>query len=235
MYYLRKLLDSTQGWLEKQFPDWAHRRHLQKWDRQWNNPEFKPFWKTDQPQKELMEAIATGWFSKAEKIIDVGCGNGEVSRWLADQGFRVLGVDYSSSAIENCRRLSSGQVNAPVFEVADLCSPSLRLEAAGSLIDRGCFHRIADNFLPIFARNIAQATKEGGHFLLLSGTFQRSDFAHYRGARTEEQLGDHVEKVFGEYFAIDRAESAVINATQGEDAMPAVAFWMVRKREGSRR
>ncbi len=231
MYSLREFLGRTQGWLETRFPEWAHRRHLQKWDRQWTDPEFNPFWKTERPQKEFIEAIDSGWFSKTERIIDLGCGNGEVSRWLADQGFAVLGVDYSSVAVENCRRLSAAQPNAPTFAVADLCDPDLQLEPAGSLIDRGCLHRIADKLWPVVAKNIARATIQGGHFLLLAGTFQRSDFAHYRGARTEEQLKAHVERVFGSYFAIDRAESAVFNATEGEDAMPAVAFWMVRKRE----
>lgn len=233
MYHLRKLIDWSQGWTERQFPDWTHRRHLQKWDRQWNNPKFSPFWKTDEPQKEILEAIATGWFSKTQRTIDVGCGNGEVSRWLANHGFSVLGIDYSAAAIENCRRLSVGQPNAPAFQVADLCLPGLQVEAAGNLIDRGCFHRIADNFLAVFAKNIARATVGGGHFLLLSGTFQRSDFAHYRGARSEEQLRDHVERIFGAYFTIERAESAVINATKGEDAMPSVAFWMSRKSDAA--
>lgn len=213
--YLRKLLNRAEGWVEAGFPNWAHQRHLRKWDRQWKNPQFSPFWKTEQPQKELVEAVATGWFSKEQRVVDVGCGNGEVSRWLADRGFSVLGIDYSTSAIENCRGLSTGQANRPDFEVVDLCQPDRNLEPAGGLIDRGCFHRIADNSLPSFARNLADAVMKGGHFLLLCGTFQRSGFAHYRRARSEEQLKEHVRQVFGQYFTIDRAEAAVINAAKG--------------------
>lgn len=229
MYRLRKFLDWTGGWLERQFPDWAHRRHLRKWDRQWKNPEFNPFWKTDKPQREFLEAINSGWFAQTERIIDLGCGNGEVSRWLAEKGFKVLGVDYSRAAVENCRRLSATQPNAPAFEVADLCDPDLHLEPAHGLIDRGCFHRIPEKFLPVFAENVARATIPGGHFLLLSGTFQRADFSHYRGARSEEQLKDHVERLFGTYFTIERAESASINAGEGKESMPAMAFWMTRE------
>ena len=229
MYHLRKCVDRIQGWLERQFPDWAHRRNIRKWDRQWNNPAFNPFWKTDHPQREFLEATDSGWFARSELIIDLGCGNGEVSRWLADKGFKVLGVDYSRAAVENCRRLSAAQRNAPIFALADLCDPDLQLKPAGSLIDRGCFHRIPDKFLPVFAKNVARATIPGGHFLLLSGTFQRADFSHYRGARSEEQLKGHVGRLFETYFAIDRAEPASINAGEGKESMPAVAFWMTRK------
>jgi SAM-dependent methyltransferase len=230
---LRKLANRLQGWIEQRFPNWAHRRHRHKWERQWANPEFSPFWKTDQPQRELVEAIASGWFSKNQRVVDVGCGNGEVSRWLAGQGYPVLGIDYSAAAIENCRRFSAGQANAPTFEVTDLCSPDLRLEPAASLVDRGCCHRIAESFLPVFAQNIARATIAGGHFLLLHGTFQQTRFLHYRGARSERELRDHVETVFGNDFTIERAEPAVINAIDDQEAMPAVAFWMVRKSEST--
>jgi len=225
----RRLAGQVQGWIEQLFPNWAHRRRRGRWEHKWGNPEYDPFWKTDQPQKELVEAINSDWFPKNQCIIDVGCGGGEISRWLAGYGFRVLGVDYSAAAIERCRRLSAGQPNAPMFEVADLCREDLQLAPVFSLIDRGCFHRILENFRPIFAQNIARATVEGGHFLLLAGTFQHSRFSNYHGVRSERELREHVGEIFGSYFTIKRAEPALINATEGEETMPAIAFWMVRK------
>jgi len=227
---MRKLASRLQGWVEGLFPNWAHRRHQRHWERQWVNPEFSPFWKTDQPQKEIVDAIESGWFPKDKLIIDIGCGNGEVSRWLANQGLPVLGVDFSAAAIENCRRLSAGQPNAPAFEVADLCQEELRLEQAFSLVDRGCFHRIVKNLRPIFAKNIARLTTDGGHFLLLAATFQDNRVVNYSGVRSEPELREHVQGIFGNYFNIERDEPATINAAQGEEAMPALAFWMTRRR-----
>jgi 2-heptyl-1-hydroxyquinolin-4(1H)-one methyltransferase len=229
----RTLASRLQGWLERRFPNWMHRRHRHRWERQWLNPEFSPFWKTDQPQKELVEAIGSGWFPKNQRIIDVGCGNGQVSRWLASQGFSVLGLDYSAAAIENCRRLSTEYSNALVFEVADLCAENLQLEPAFSLIDRGCFHRIVRNLRSVFARNIAHATVAGGHFLLIAATFQDPRVVNYGGVRSEQQLREHVGKIFGKHFIIERVDPTFINASEGREAMPAVAFWMVRKSESA--
>ena len=225
----RRLVRRVQGRIEELFPNWVHRWQCRKWESRWGNPEYNPFWKTARPQKELVDAIDSGWFPRNQRIIDVGCGNGAVSRLLADQGFRVLGVDYSVVAIERSRCDSAGQPNAPIFEVADLCDEDLRLEPAYSLIDRGCFHRIVGNLRPVYARNIARATVKGGHFLLVAGTFQDSRFLNYSGVRSEQELREHVEEVFGDYFTIDRAESAIINATEGAEEMSAMAFWMVRK------
>ena len=225
----RKFASRLQGCIEQLFPNWTHRRHLHRWERQWINPEFNPFWKTDQPQKELVEAIDSGLFPKNQRVIDVGCGNGQVSRWLAGQGFAVLGLDYSAAAIENCRRLSAGHPNAPIFKVADLCREDLRLEPVFSLVDRGCFHRIVGNLRHLFAQNIARATVEGGHFLLLAGTFKDARVVNYSGVRSEQKLREHVGEIFGDHFLIERAEPALINAVDGQEGMPAVAFWMVRK------
>ncbi len=180
-----------------------------------------------------MEAVESGWFQKDKPAIDVGCGNGEVSRWLARQGFHALGLDYSSAAIENCRKLSADLGGLLKFELADLCAPDLSVPPAGNLIDRGCFHRIPDNFRATFARNIAGATLPGGHFLLLAGTFDDARFANYRGARSASALREHVQFVFGDYFYLERADSTVITASQEQNPMPAVAFWMIRKTEPS--
>jgi len=229
----RRLVSRLQGCIEQLFPNWTHRRRRHRWDRQWLNPEFSPFWKTDQPQKELVEAIDSGWFPKNQRVIDVGCGNGELSRWLSAQDFAVLGLDYSAAAIEKCRRLSAGQPNAPTFEVADLCDENLQLEPASSLLDHGCFHRTVGNLRCVFAQTIAHATVEGGHFLLLAATFQGPRVVNYTRVRSEQQLREHVGEIFGNYFIIERAEPALINVREGQEAVPAVAFWMVRKSKSS--
>ena len=52
---------------------------------------------------------------------------------------------------------------------------------------------------------------------------------NYSGVRSERQLREHVREIFGNHFIIERAEPALINASEGQEPTPAVAFWMVRK------
>jgi 2-polyprenyl-3-methyl-5-hydroxy-6-metoxy-1,4-benzoquinol methylase len=80
MSFVGKLANQLQGGVESFFPSWSHRRQRVKWERQWADPEYNPFWKTEKPQKELIDAIHSGWFLKGQLVIDVGCGKGEVSR-----------------------------------------------------------------------------------------------------------------------------------------------------------
>jgi SAM-dependent methyltransferase len=47
------------------------------------------------------------WFAGRERpggrVVDIGCGNGRDSVWLAEQGFDVLGVDYAPGAVRRSR------------------------------------------------------------------------------------------------------------------------------------
>lgn len=58
------------------------------------------------------------------KIIDIGCGNGNISMALGSLGYEVLGVDIDANSIENARRKNSFE--KVQFEVLDVS----KLEAA---------------------------------------------------------------------------------------------------------
>jgi SAM-dependent methyltransferase len=42
--------------------------------------------------------------SPTRRLLDLGCGTGEHSRWLAQQGFEVVGVDRSEAQLEKARQ-----------------------------------------------------------------------------------------------------------------------------------
>jgi len=55
---------------------------------------------------------------KGLQVLDLGCGTGRMSRYLAERGAQVLGVDFSAKAIEIARSLSSG--DNPRYRVQSL-------------------------------------------------------------------------------------------------------------------
>lgn len=55
--------------------------------------------------------------SEGARALDVGCGSGVHSNFLANQGCRVLGIDFSTSAIDSARKTYPHE--AITFEVAD--------------------------------------------------------------------------------------------------------------------
>lgn len=56
---------------------------------------------------------------KPSSILDIGCGNGAVTHWLSQRGYRVIGLDSSESAIQ----IAKNAYPDITFIKADLNSP----------------------------------------------------------------------------------------------------------------
>ncbi|MEP7340177.1 MAG: class I SAM-dependent methyltransferase [Acidobacteriota bacterium] len=59
----------------------------------------KPF------DRQLLDRFAAA-IGEKEIVCDVGCGPGQVARYLSERGARVIGVDLSPQMIEQARRLN---------------------------------------------------------------------------------------------------------------------------------
>ena len=63
------------------------------------------------------------------KILDVGCGNGVISRHLGRLGYNVLGIDVSEKTIENARKIN------PMPNVKFMTKSAEELVASGETYD----------------------------------------------------------------------------------------------------
>jgi len=70
-------------------------------DRIFTELEFKPLY------RELLNRFAANMKGRGVAC-DMGCGPGQVARYLHDRGVRVVGVDLSPGMIEVARRLNPG-------------------------------------------------------------------------------------------------------------------------------
>ena len=86
------------------------------WDRRY---EEKPWlWRTE-PNVFLVSEVGDMIPGRA---LDVACGEGRNAVWLAERGWRVDAVDFSSVAIERARALAAERGVEVNFEVADVTS-----------------------------------------------------------------------------------------------------------------
>ena len=59
-------------------------------------------WDAGQPDFNLIETVTKNPILSC-KALDVGCGTGDNSIWLAQNGFQVIGTDISDIAIEKAK------------------------------------------------------------------------------------------------------------------------------------
>ena len=66
--------------------------------------EFKRY--TDQKRLHFISSMLKQSITEGAEVLDIGCGNGIITRSLGHAGFNVLGVDVSDKAIEKARLLN---------------------------------------------------------------------------------------------------------------------------------
>jgi ubiquinone/menaquinone biosynthesis C-methylase UbiE len=59
--------------------------------------------RADEAERSLLTRLLGG-FPKAHNVLEVGCGSGHFTAWLAGQGWRVVGVDRAPAMLAEVRR-----------------------------------------------------------------------------------------------------------------------------------
>ena len=75
-------------------------QHIKEsWDETYRHHGYKELpWETVEPDKELVRILKQKKITKC-KVLDIGCGAGTNSIFLAKNGFDVTGIDISPIAI----------------------------------------------------------------------------------------------------------------------------------------
>jgi SAM-dependent methyltransferase len=117
------------------------------------------------------------WLEAAEasgappgRALDLGCGTGTTSIYLAAHGWDVAGVDFAPNAIRRARRAARQRTlpGTTHFLSADVSRPDL-LDHAPTfdlVVDVGCMHGLSAAQRSGYAANVTRLTHPGATFLL---------------------------------------------------------------------
>jgi cyclopropane fatty-acyl-phospholipid synthase-like methyltransferase len=112
---------------------------------------------------ELKELIAR---KRPTTALELGCGLGRISRYMAGEGLEVTGVDFSSAAIAKARSRTAGDAAQPRFLVGDVTNLG-DLEGPFDIsVDVGCFHCLGQPGQRAYAAGIHRLLSSGGTHLL---------------------------------------------------------------------
>ena len=126
-------------------------------------------WDIGKPDFNLVEVVTRTPISGC-RAIDIGCGTGDNSAWLAQNGFQVTGTDTSDIALERAKEKASAAKVACNFILADFLNDKVEGIPFGFAFDRGCFHSFSsESERKRFARNVAAHLEKAGLWLTLAG------------------------------------------------------------------
>lgn len=102
----------------------------------------------------------------AQRILELGCGVGRFARCMARNGHQVVGVDFSSVAIEKARARVAGDLHHPDFMVGDVTDLQ-NVEGPFDLsYDVGCYHCLEERQQARYASEVHRVLVPGGVHLL---------------------------------------------------------------------
>ncbi|MBB5874241.1 SAM-dependent methyltransferase [Allocatelliglobosispora scoriae] len=102
-----------------------------------------PPWSIGGPQPALAPVLAGG--VRGPKVLDIGCGTGDLAIALARLGHEVTAVDISQVAIDMARAKAAAEGLAVRFEVQDAAQLSLPSAPFDSIFDSGLLHSLHRN------------------------------------------------------------------------------------------
>jgi methyl halide transferase len=126
-------------------------------------------WDIGQPDFNLVEVVTKTPIPSCNAL-DIGCGTGDNSIWLARNHFQVVGTDASEVAIEKAKEKASTANVECDFMIVDFLTNKIEDAPFGFVFDRGCFHSFgAESDRKKFAQNVAAHLKEDGLWLTIVG------------------------------------------------------------------
>jgi SAM-dependent methyltransferase len=101
--------------------------------------------------------------------LDIGCGTGDNSIYLAKHGWRVTGVDFVVKAVDKARAKASANKLDIKFAQAD--ATRLSSEGVGTnfdlIVDNGCLHGMSPEDRDAYVREVASVAAPGARLLLV--------------------------------------------------------------------
>jgi len=126
-------------------------------------------WDAGQPDFNLIETVINHPIPGC-KVLDIGCGTGDNSIWLAQQGFKVIGTDVADIALDKAKEKASQAKVQCDFRIIDFLKNKIEGAPFGFIFDRGCFHSFGSEDDRIrFAQNAADHLEQAGLWLTIVG------------------------------------------------------------------
>ncbi len=182
------------------------------WDdayRERGNFEGPPPWNIGEPQPELAELMRAGKFRS--DVLDAGCGFAELSLALAADGYTVVGVDLTPTAIAAANKTAQERgLSTASFVQADITSFSGYDGRFNTVVDSTLFHSLPVEGRDDYLQAVHRAAAPGAGYYVL--VFAKGAFPVEMEPKPNEVDQEELRAAVSKYWEVDEVRPARIHA-----------------------
>jgi ubiquinone/menaquinone biosynthesis C-methylase UbiE len=167
-----------------------------EWDEYYRKyPLSELGWELGKPRSLLVEFVEKGLVGKGTAL-DLCCGAGTNTIYLAKNGFEVTGLDISLTALEIAKKKAE-QANVNIDFLADsFVNLPFKNETFHFVFDMGCFHHVKVEHRDAFIAGVYRVLKEDGLYMLTC-------FSIKNGAAWNHFTKQKIIDLFGGFFEFE--------------------------------
>jgi SAM-dependent methyltransferase len=126
------------------------------------------FWRRRTPPPDLIALTEGPKALPPGRALDLGCGTGTDTIYLASHGWDVTAIDATPKALAIARANATGTGVTPRFLHGDVTRLSELGIGSGFtlLLDFGCFHTLPDDLRPAYVQSVSDVAAPGATLLL---------------------------------------------------------------------
>jgi SAM-dependent methyltransferase len=186
------------------------------WDgayREQGEFEGPPPWNIGEPQPELAALVAEGKFRS--DVLDAGCGFAELSLALAAEGYTVVGIDLTPTAIAAATKAAAERgLTTASFAQADITEysgyPPGSAGRFNTVVDSTLFHSLPVEGRDGYLSSVHRAAAPGASYYVL--VFAKGAFPAEMESGPNEVDEDELRGAVSKYWEIDEIRPAYIHA-----------------------
>jgi SAM-dependent methyltransferase len=168
-----------------------------------------PPWNIGEPQPELAALHRDGKYRS--DVLDAGCGHAELSLSLAADGFTVVGVDLSPTAIAAATAAAQERgLTTATFVQGDITEFTGYDDRFNTVIDSTLFHSLPIEGRDGYLRSVHRAAAPGASYFIL--VFAKGAFPAEMEQKPHEVEEDELRTAVSKYWAVDDIRPAAIHA-----------------------
>jgi ubiquinone/menaquinone biosynthesis C-methylase UbiE len=168
-----------------------------KWDEYYRKYSLKELgWELGKPRPILVEYNEKGFLPKG-KALDLCCGAGTNTSYLAENGFDATGMDISKTALKIAKKKTQGNKKSINFLAGSFVDLPFREDTFDLVFDMGCFHHV----------EVKERAKmiEGLYRILCSdGVYMLTCFSYRNGRGWNHFTIQQIVNLFSELFVLGK-------------------------------